>query len=96
MPNPKTGTVTPDVGRAVGEFKGGKVEYRTDRHGNVHVPIGKASFEVDALVRNYGAVLDEVLRAKPASAKGRYVRSVTASATMSPGVKIAPDARVET
>jgi large subunit ribosomal protein L1 len=95
MPNPKTGTVTPDVGRAVGEFKGGKVEYRTDRHGNVHVPVGKASFEVGALVQNYGAVLDEILRAKPASAKGRYVKSVTTSATMTPGVKIAPDARVE-
>ena len=71
MPNPKTGTVTTDVGKAVSEFKGGKVEYRTDRNGNVHVPIGKVSFPVDSLVRNYGAVLDELMRAKPPSAKGR-------------------------
>src|SRR5262245_7501866 len=69
-PNPKTGTVTTDVGKAVGEFKGGKVEYRTDRYGNVHVPIGKASFEPDALVANFRAVVDELQRAKPASAKG--------------------------
>jgi large subunit ribosomal protein L1 len=95
MPNPKTGTVTPDVGRAVGEFKGGKVEYRTDRHGNVHVPIGKVSFDADALVKNYGAVLDEIHRAKPAAAKGRYIKGITTSSTMGPGVKIAADARVE-
>src|SRR6478672_100649 len=87
MPNPKTGTVTTDVGKAVEEFKGGKVEYRTDRHGNVHVPIGKASFEVDALTRNYQAVNDEILRAKPAASKGRYIKSITASSTMGPGVK---------
>jgi large subunit ribosomal protein L1 len=90
MPNPKTGTVTTDVGKAVTDFKGGKVEYRTDRYGNVHVPIGKASFETTALLENYHAVLDELLRAKPASAKGRYVRSVTTSSTMGPGVKIDP------
>jgi large subunit ribosomal protein L1 len=95
MPNPKTGTVTPDVGRAVAEFKGGKVEYRTDRHGNVHVPIGKVSFEADALVNNFGAVLDEIHRAKPAAAKGRYIKGITTSSTMGPGVKIATDARVE-
>jgi large subunit ribosomal protein L1 len=95
MPNPKTGTVTTDVGRAVSEFKGGKVEYRTDRHGNVHVPIGKVSFPADALLRNYGAVLDEMNRAKPAAAKGRYIRSITTSSTMGPGVKIAPESRVE-
>jgi large subunit ribosomal protein L1 len=95
MPNPKTGTVTPDVGRAVSEFKGGKVEYRTDRHGNVHVPIGKASFEPDALLRNFGAVLDEIARAKPAAAKGRYIKAITTSSTMGPGVRIVPDARVE-
>jgi large subunit ribosomal protein L1 len=95
MPNPKTGTVTPDVGRAVREFKGGKVEYRTDRHGNVHVPIGKVSFEDDALLANFNAVLDELMRAKPAAAKGRYVKSITTSSTMGPGVKISPDARVE-
>jgi large subunit ribosomal protein L1 len=95
MPNPKTGTVTTDVGKAVSEFKGGKVEYRTDRHGNVHVPIGKVSFAVDSLVKNYAAVLDELLRAKPAAAKGRYIRSIATSSTMGPGVKISPDARVE-
>jgi len=95
MPNPKTGTVTPDVGRAVAEFKGGKVEYRTDRHGNVHVPIGRVSFEPAALVSNFGAVLDEINRAKPAAAKGRYIKGITTSSTMGPGVKIAPDARVE-
>jgi large subunit ribosomal protein L1 len=95
MPNPKTGTVTTDVGRAVSEFKGGKVEYRTDRHGNVHVPIGKVSFPIENLVQNYGAVLDELLRAKPAAAKGRYIKGVSASSTMGPGVKISPEARVE-
>jgi len=88
MPNPKTGTVTNDVGRAVSEFKGGKVEYRTDRYGNVHVPIGKASFEPDALEANFRAVLDELNRAKPASAKGRYLRKITVSTTMGPGVRI--------
>jgi large subunit ribosomal protein L1 len=95
MPNPKTGTVTTDVGKAVADFKGGKVEYRTDRHGNVHVPIGKASFPVDSLVKNYGAVLDELLRAKPASAKGRYLKGVATSSTMGPGIKISPESRVE-
>ena len=94
MPNPKTGTVTQDVGRAVSEFKGGKVEYRTDRHGNVHVPVGKASFSPEDLLRNYAAVLEEIQRAKPSSAKGRYIRSITTSSTMSPGVKINPDARL--
>jgi large subunit ribosomal protein L1 len=88
MPNPKTGTVTNDVGRAVGEFKGGKVEYRTDRYGNVHVPLGKVSFEPDALEANFRAVLDELQRAKPASAKGRYLRKITISSTMGPGVKV--------
>ena len=95
MPNPKTGTVTNEVGKTVGEFKGGKVEYRTDRNGNVHVPIGKASFPVESLVKNYGAVLDELMRAKPAAAKGRYIKGVAASSTMGPGVKIAPEAKVE-
>jgi large subunit ribosomal protein L1 len=90
MPNPKTGTVTNDVGKTVGEFKAGKVEYRTDRHGNVHVPIGKTSFEPDALVANFRAVLDEILRAKPAAAKGRYVQSITTSSTMGPSVRIDP------
>jgi len=88
MPNPKTGTVTTDVGRAVTEFKGGKVEYRTDRYGNVHVPLGKVSFEPDALETNFRAVLDELQRAKPASAKGRYLRKISVSSTMGPGVKI--------
>ncbi len=90
MPNPKTGTVTPDVGRAVTEFKGGKVEYRTDRYGNVHVPVGKVSFDVAALVANFRAVLDELQRAKPASAKGRYLRRIAVSSTMGPGIKIDP------
>ncbi len=90
MPNPKTGTVTDDVAAAVGAFKGGKVEYRTDRHGNVHVPIGKASFTEDALLDNYYAVADELARAKPASAKGRYVRKVSLASTMGPGVHVEP------
>ena len=94
MPNPKTGTVTTDVGRAVSEFKGGKVEYRTDRNGNVHVPIGKVSFPTENLVKNYGAVLDELVRAKPAAAKGRYIKSIATSSTMGPGVKISTEARV--
>jgi large subunit ribosomal protein L1 len=88
MPNPKTGTVTNDVGRAVGEFKGGKVEYRTDRYGNVHVQLGKASFDVPAIEANFRAVIDELQRAKPASAKGRYLRKITVSSTMGPGVKV--------
>jgi large subunit ribosomal protein L1 len=90
MPNPKTGTVTNDIAKTVEEFKAGKVEYRTDRYGNVHVPIGKASFDTGALLENYQAVLDEILRAKPAAAKGRYVRSITVSSTMGPGVHIDP------
>ena len=88
MPNPKTGTVTQDVARAVGEFKGGKVEYRTDRYGNVHVPIGKASFSAADLTTNLLAVLDEIQRAKPAAAKGKYLRKVSIASTMGPGVKI--------
>ena len=90
MPNPKTGTVTTDVGKAVADFKGGKVEYRTDRQGNVHVPVGKISFELAALSANLRAVLDELERAKPASAKGRYLKRITVSSTMGPGVKIDP------
>ncbi|MEK7292477.1 MAG: 50S ribosomal protein L1 [Actinomycetota bacterium] len=88
MPNPKTGTVTQDVGRAVTEFKGGKVEYRTDRYGNVQVPIGKASFAQSALEANFTAVLDELQRARPSSAKGRYLRKISISSTMGPGVKV--------
>jgi large subunit ribosomal protein L1 len=88
MPNPKTGTVTQDVARAVSEFKGGKVEYRTDRYGNVHVQLGKVSFTPDQLEANFRAVLDELQRAKPASAKGRYLRKISLSSTMGPGVKV--------
>src|SRR5213593_4455148 len=90
MPNPKTGTVTTDVGRAVREFKGGRVEYRTDRYGNVHVPVGKVSFTSEALLENLRAVVDELNRAKPAAAKGRYVKRVTLSSTMGPGIKVDP------
>jgi large subunit ribosomal protein L1 len=88
MPNPKTGTVTNDVARAVTEFKGGRVEYRTDRYGNVHVPIGKTSFEVDQIEANFRAVVDELQRAKPAAAKGRYMKKITVSSTMGPGVRV--------
>ncbi len=91
MPNPKTGTVTTDVGRAVTEFKGGRVEYRTDKIGNIHVPIGKASFDEADIVKNFRAVLDELQRAKPSAAKGKYVRSITVSSTMGPGVKVDPN-----
>ena len=91
MPNPKTGTVTPEVGKAVREFKAGRIEYRTDRYGNVHVPIGKVSFERPALVENFRAVIEELQRAKPAAAKGRYFRGVTLSSTMGPGVRIDPN-----
>ncbi len=90
MPNPKTGTVTDDVARAVTDFKGGRVEYRTDKVGNVHLGIGKASFERAKLLQNLQAVIDELHRAKPASAKGRYLRSVTLSTTMGPGVHVDP------
>jgi large subunit ribosomal protein L1 len=91
MPNPKTGTVTTDVGKAVNEFKGGRVEYRTDKIGVVHVPIGKVSFEKQKLVDNFRAVIDELQRAKPASAKGRYMKSIAVSSTMGPGVKVDPN-----
>jgi len=90
MPNPKTGTVTTDVGKAVEDFKGGKVEYRTDRYGNVHVPLGKVSFEVAKLTENFRAVLDELNRAKPASAKGRYIKKISVASTMGPGIKVDP------
>jgi large subunit ribosomal protein L1 len=90
MPNPKTGTVTTDVAKAVTEFKGGRVEYRTDKIGNVQLRVGKVSFSRDDLVRNVQAVLNEIVRVKPASAKGRYLMSVTVSSTMGPGVKIDP------
>jgi large subunit ribosomal protein L1 len=91
MPNPKTGTVTTDVSKAVGDIKGGKIEFRVDRHANLHFIIGKASFTESQLVENYAAALDEVLRLKPASAKGRYLRKVTFSSTMGPGIPVDPN-----
>src|SRR5438874_4220549 len=90
MPNPKTGTVTMDVGKAVRESKAGKLEYRTDRGANVHVAIGKKSFDERRLVENYAALLEEILRAKPAAAKGRYIRGITLTSTMDPGVHVDP------
>ncbi len=90
MPNPKVGTVTMDVAKAVAESKAGKIEYRTDRHAIVHLPIGKASFEGQVLLENYAALIDELMRAKPASAKGRYLSTITLTTTMSPGIKIDP------
>jgi large subunit ribosomal protein L1 len=90
MPNPKTGTVTADVGKAVRDAKAGKLEYRTDRGANVHVVIGKKSFEERQLVENYAALIDEIMRAKPAAAKGRYIRSITLTSTMGPGIHIDP------
>ncbi|MBV8256792.1 MAG: 50S ribosomal protein L1 [Actinobacteria bacterium] len=90
MPNPKTGTVTFDVGKAVQDAKAGKLEYRTDRGANVHVAIGKKSFDERALVENYAAVMDEIVRAKPSAAKGRYIRQVTLTSTMGPGIRVDP------
>jgi len=90
MPNPKTGTVTMDVAKAVTEAKAGKLEYRTDRGANVHVAIGKKSFDHRALVENYAAVLDEIVRAKPSAAKGRYIRQITLTSTMGPGIRLDP------
>lgn len=88
MPNPKAGTVTPDVGKAVAEFKAGRLEYRNDRYGNVHVPVGKVSFAVEQLVQNLASVTGEISRARPAASKGRYMKSMTLSSTMGPGVKV--------
>ena len=93
MPNPKLGTVTMDVAKIVGELKAGRVEYRADRYGICHVPLGKVSFDVQKLVENYAALYTEILRVKPASAKGKYVKSVSISSTMGPGVKV--DAAVQ-
>jgi large subunit ribosomal protein L1 len=90
MPNPKVGTVTNDVAKAVEESKAGKIEYRTDRTAIVHLNIGKTSFEEQALLENYAAVIDEIIKAKPAAAKGRYIRSITVTSTMGPGVKVDP------
>jgi large subunit ribosomal protein L1 len=88
MPNPKTGTVTMDVGKAVSDAKAGKLEYRTDRGANVHLPIGKRSFDERALLENYAALLDEIIRAKPSAAKGRYIKQITLTTTMGPGVHV--------
>src|SRR4051794_15953248 len=90
MPNPKTGTVTMDVGKAVRDAKAGKLEYRTDRGANVHVAIGKKSFDERQLVENYAALVDEIVRAKPASAKGRYIKKITLASTMGPGIHVDP------
>jgi large subunit ribosomal protein L1 len=90
MPNPKTGTVTFDVGKAVREAKAGKLEYRTDRGANVHLSIGKRSFGEKQLLENYAAILDEIVRAKPSAAKGRYIRSITLTTTMGPGIHVDP------
>jgi large subunit ribosomal protein L1 len=91
MPTPKAGTVTMDVGKAVQEVKAGKIEFRVDKTGNVHIPIGKVSFDTERLMENMGAVMDVILRQKPAAAKGTYVRNVTVSSTMGPGVSIDPN-----
>ena len=88
MPNPKVGTVTDDVAKAVEESKAGKVEYRTDRQAIIHLTIGKASFDERALLENYAAIIDEIVRAKPAAAKGRYLLSITLAASMGPGVRV--------
>ena len=90
MPNPKTGTVTFDVGKAVRDAKAGKLEYRTDRGANVHLPIGKKSFDERALVENYSTLIEEIVRARPSAAKGRYIRSITLTTTMGPGVHVDP------
>jgi large subunit ribosomal protein L1 len=91
MPNPKTGTVTPDVAKAVSDIKGGKIEFRVDRHANLHFIIGKASFDEAQLVENYSAALEEILRLKPASSKGRYIKKTVFSTTMGPGVQVDPN-----
>ena len=90
MPNPKAGTVTFDIGKAVRDSKAGKLEYRTDRGANVHLTIGKKSFEAKALVENYATVLDEIVRAKPSAAKGRYIRTITLTTSMGPGIHVDP------
>jgi len=90
MPNPKTGTVTPDVGKAVSDIKGGKIEFRVDRHANLHFIIGKASFADTALVQNYAAAIDEIMRLKPSAAKGRYLRKAAITTTMGPSIPVDP------
>ena len=91
MPNPKTGTVTMDVAKAVNDIKGGKIEFRVDKHSNLHLIIGKASFSDEALIENYAAALDEILRLKPSAAKGRYLRKATITTTMGPGIPVDPN-----
>jgi large subunit ribosomal protein L1 len=91
MPNPKTGTVTMDVAKAVQDIRGGKINFRVDKQANLHIVIGKASFDTEKLVENYGAALDEILRAKPSAAKGRYLKKVTISTTMGPGIPVDPN-----
>jgi large subunit ribosomal protein L1 len=91
MPNPKTGTVTMDVAKAVTEIKGGKIEFRVDKHANLNFPIGKVSFSEQQLVENYGAAMDEIVRLKPSAAKGRYVKKATLSTTMGPGIPVDPN-----
>ena len=91
MPNPKTGTVTMDVGKAVEDIKGGKIEFRVDKNSNLHFPIGRASFTETQLAENYAAALDEILRAKPSAAKGRYIKKITMSTTMGPGIPVDPN-----
>ena len=91
MPNPKTGTVTPDVAKAVQDIKGGKINFKVDKQANLHLVIGKASFPVEKLVENYGAALDEVMRAKPSAAKGRYLKKVTFATTTGPGIPVDPN-----
>ena len=95
MPNPKTGTVTMDVAKAVTEIKGGKIEFRVDRHANLHFIIGKASFDLDKLVDNYTSAMDEVMRLKPSTSKGRYVKKIVVSTTMGPGVQVDPQRKRE-
>ena len=90
MPNPKTGTVTFDIGKAVQDAKAGKLEYRTDRGANVHLPIGKKSFDERKLLENYAALVEEIVRAKPAAAKGRYIKGITLTTTMGPGLRVDP------
>lgn len=90
MPNPKLGTVTMNVAQIIGELKAGRVEYRADKYGIAHSPVGRVSFEESALVENYGSLLDEILRARPASAKGKYIKSITVTSTMGPGIKVDP------
>ncbi len=95
MPNPKTGTVTMDVAKAVTDIKGGKIEFRVDRHANLHFIIGKASFDLDKLVDNYTAAMDEVMRLKPSTSKGRYVKKIVVATTMGPGVQVDPQRKRE-